>query len=201
MKKLYLIVPYFHKTVICTWNEVWFVAPTVVINAVHTFFMSLQSEVWWRGAQLPHLQRATASASQYGALLFRRQLHHTPDRSYKCQSRGTGLKKAHFFHPLVFVFSHFPWISRGQSHYSILWKMPISRLYPQRLWLNGSTMKPRNLGFFNRHPRCLDFEKHYFKGRKWLHERFNIKLMKVDLVGRIKRRKLLLSQKIKSMEK
>lgn len=107
MKKLYLIVPYFHKTVICTWNEVWFVAPTVVINAVHTFFMSLQSEVWWRGAQLPHLQRATASASQYGALLFRRQLHHTPDRSYKCQSWGTGLKKAHFFTHLFLFFLTF----------------------------------------------------------------------------------------------
>lgn len=69
MKKLYLIVPYFHKTVICSWDEVWLVTTTVVINAIHTFLMSLQSEVWGRWAQLPHLQRATASASQHGAFI------------------------------------------------------------------------------------------------------------------------------------
>lgn len=55
MKKLYLIVPYFNKTVICTWNEVWFITTTVVIDAIHAFLMSFQSEVWWGRTQLPNL--------------------------------------------------------------------------------------------------------------------------------------------------
>lgn len=123
IKEMYLIVPYFNQTVICTWNKVWFVATTVVINAIHAFLMSLQSEVWWWRAQLPHLQRATASASQYGVLLSRGQLYQTSDKVCKMwKPRREKLKNVHFFHPFVFVLFHFPWISRRQNHYGVIWK-------------------------------------------------------------------------------
>lgn len=122
-KELYLIIPYFNQTVICTWNEVWFVATTVVINAIDAFLMSLQSEVWWGRAQLPYLQRTTAFASQYADLLFRRQLYHTSDILYKMWKPRR--EKLHCFSP------EFPW---GQNHYGIIWKCQFPGFNPQRLW-------------------------------------------------------------------
>lgn len=66
----------------------------------------------------------------------------------------------------------------------------------QDLTPSGSTLNPRNLIHLVIHR--LHFEKHYLKGRKWFYERYNIKLMKVDLVNY---KNILLNWKIKGMEK
>lgn len=145
MKKLYLIVPYFHKTVICSWDEVWLVTTTVVINAIHAFFMSLQSEVWWWWAQLPHLQRAIASASQHGAFISEGNST-TPltVRNAKEQERSWRMLifLTHLF-GFFLTLLEFP----GGRITMAFSEMPISRLYPKRLWFSGTTMKFRNLDY------------------------------------------------------
>lgn len=60
----YLVVPDLNQPVICTWNEIWLVSSTVIVNAVYSFLMAFQSKVGWRGAKLPHLPREKKTTKQ-----------------------------------------------------------------------------------------------------------------------------------------
>ena len=50
-----LVIPNFYCMIVGTGYQIGFIASGIVIHAINTFFVTLQSEIWGRRSQLPNL--------------------------------------------------------------------------------------------------------------------------------------------------